>query len=91
MKFDSLRFEIICFGLIVPVRYNRFVSECKTERNKTDVFRVDREYTTETAAAQFALNPSTAFCQTQKARTKLGKAEFNPMFHFYKRCERFSS
>ena len=47
MKLDRLRFEIICFVLIVPVRYHRFVSECKTERNKTDVLWEDIERTAE--------------------------------------------
>ena len=40
-------FEIICFGLIVPVRCHRFVSEHKTERNKTDVLWEDIEQTAE--------------------------------------------
>ena len=45
MKLDSLRFEIVCYGVIVPVRCDRVVSECKTERNKTDVLWEDIERT----------------------------------------------
>jgi hypothetical protein len=49
VKLDSLRFEIIYFGLTVPVRYHRFVRECKMKRNKTDVLWEDIEQTAETA------------------------------------------
>jgi len=34
VQIDSLGFQIICFGFIVPVRYHKFVSECKKKRNK---------------------------------------------------------
>ena len=37
MKFD------IFWGFIVPVRYHRFVSECKTKGNETGVLWVDIE------------------------------------------------
>ena len=47
MKLDRLRFEIICFVLIMPVRYYRFVSECKTKGNETDVLWVDIEQVAE--------------------------------------------
>jgi len=47
VKLDSLRFEIICFGDIVPVRFHMFVSECKTERNKTGVLWEDIQRTAE--------------------------------------------
>jgi len=47
VKLDSLRFEIVCYGVIVRVRCDRFVSECKTERNKTDVLWEDIERTAE--------------------------------------------
>ena len=47
MKLDSLRFEIICYGVIVRVRCQRVVSECKTERNKSDVLWEDIERTAE--------------------------------------------
>jgi len=47
VRLDSLRFEIICFGLIVPVRYHRFVSEYKTKRNKIDDLWEDIEQTAE--------------------------------------------
>jgi len=47
VKLDSLRFEIICFVLIMPVRYYRFVSECKTKGNETDVLWVDIEQVAE--------------------------------------------
>jgi hypothetical protein len=41
VKLDSLRFEIICFVLNVPVRDHRFVSEYKTKRNTADVLWQD--------------------------------------------------
>ena len=47
MKLDSLRSEIVCYGVIVRVRYHRFVGECKTERNKADVLWEDIERTAE--------------------------------------------
>ena len=47
MKLDSLRFEIVCYGVIVRVRCHRVVGECKTERNKTDVLWEDIERTAE--------------------------------------------
>ena len=42
-----LRFEIVYFGLIVPVRYHRFFSEYKTKRNKSDVLWENIEQTAE--------------------------------------------
>ena len=72
----------------------------QTKRNKTDVLWEDIEQTAEgamknkkklrSAAALFALNPSTTFYRTQKARTKLGNVESKLMFHPYKHCEIFS-
>ena len=47
MKLDNLRFEILCFVFIVPVRCHRFVSKCKMKRNKTDVLWEDIEQTAE--------------------------------------------
>ena len=47
MKLDTLRFEVICFGLIVPARYHRFVSEYKIKRNKTNVLWEDIQQTAE--------------------------------------------
>jgi hypothetical protein len=49
VKLDSLRFEIICFGIIVPVRCHKFVSEYKKKRNETDVLWEDIQQTTEGA------------------------------------------
>jgi hypothetical protein len=84
-------FEIICFGLIVPLRCYRFVSEYKTKRNNNDVFvggyRADNRRSNEEqeeaskAAALFALNSSAAFFRVQKARKYLGNVESKPMFH----------
>jgi len=47
VKLDTLRFEVICFGLIVPARYHRFVSEYKIKRNKTNVLWEDIQQTAE--------------------------------------------
>jgi len=76
VKLDRLGFEIICFGLIVRLRYHRFVSECKTERNKIDVLWEDieqiadagmkNEKKLEKAAELFSVNSFTAFYRMQK-------------------------
>jgi len=47
VNLDSLRYEIICFGLTVPIRYHRIVSEYTTKRNKIDDLWENIEQTAE--------------------------------------------
>jgi hypothetical protein len=47
VELDSLWFEIIYFVFIVPVRCHRFVRECKTKGNKSDVLWEDIDRTGE--------------------------------------------
>ena len=81
-----------------PAMGHRFVRECKTKWNKTDVLWEDIEQTAkgvmesekklQYVAALLALNRSAAFCIMQKARIKWEM--WNIMFHLYKHSERFS-